>query len=186
MSDTIDMLVALHRQFQETGDYTSFSLEAKTYAPGCNIFSLLDYFFNKIPDNQKYAAVLNVYTMVAEDDNRRVVKYLKSVKPFMPDSMKATVGALADSNGIITVYRGGRESKDAARCISWTTSNDIAEFFAKRYLALNGGGQAVIYTGTIKPQDVIAYTDDRQEKEIVQYCGVKSIRIVKTIDRCGE
>ena len=190
MDDATNALIALQRHFREKGDYTSFTLNAKAYMPGYNIFSLLDYFFDKIPDSQKFAVVLDVYTITAENNNRRILKYLKAVKPLIPAEVKDIISALADSNGEIMVYRGGQKSKDASRRVSWTTSVDIAEFFAKRYLYYNGfrdgGGKAVVYTGVIKPQDVIAYTNGRKEKEIIQYCSVKRVQVVKTIDKLSE
>ncbi|GHV12229.1 hypothetical protein FACS1894219_04750 [Clostridia bacterium] len=184
MNDDVRQLLELDKYFKEDGDYTLFSLGVKTYMPHHNVFCVLDYFFNQIPDEQKHAAILNVYTMVAENNNRQILRYLRAVKPLIPIEMSDAILALADDTGNIKVYRGGVESKDPSRRISWTTSLEVADFFANRFSA-RSHGKAFIYQGTINTRDVFAYTDERKEKEIVQHCGVKGISVVRTIARYG-
>lgn len=67
----------------------------------------------------------------------------------------------------ITVYRAGLEGIDETPdFISWTTSLDVARFFQRRH---RGGS---IYRASIRPCDVIAYNDGRDEYEVLQYRGV--------------
>ena len=67
----------------------------------------------------------------------------------------------------ITVYRAGLESIDETPdYLSWTTSLEVARFFQRRH---RGGS---IYRASIRPCDVIAYNDGRDEYEVLQYRGV--------------
>ena len=75
----------------------------------------------------------------------------------------------------IEIYRAGAEPLDkAAYRISWTTSLDVAKCFHDRAVA-RLQPQRHIYKGVIKPEKIICYTDDRQEKEVMQYNSVKNI-----------
>ena len=73
----------------------------------------------------------------------------------------------------ITVYRAGEEElKKAPYRLSWTLDIDIAHFFLYEY---KGAHASHLYKATIKPCDVIAYTDDREEQEVLQYRYVYNI-----------
>lgn len=59
----------------------------------------------------------------------------------------------------IVIYRG--TTNDDYKALSWTLDENIAKFFANRW------GEGQIYEAKIKKQDVLAYFDSRNEKEIV-------------------
>jgi hypothetical protein len=66
----------------------------------------------------------------------------------------------------ITIYRGTRNTEPKSKLgLSWTTDYAQAEWFARRYGATDG----VIWTGTIKPEKVLAYIQGRGESEIVAH-----------------
>lgn len=65
--------------------------------------------------------------------------------------------------------------------MSWTLWRDVAEWFAERHEHYGQGTQH-LYKATISTDDVIAFTNARQEFEIIQYRGVKDI---EEIPRAG-
>lgn len=77
----------------------------------------------------------------------------------------------------ITVYRAGSEMPERAKYkISWSLSKDLLKPFIEFKKAL--GQDVRVYQGKIRPEDVIAYTDARAEKEILQYRNVKYVEVV--------
>lgn len=65
---------------------------------------------------------------------------------------------------VLTVYRGC-ENIDGLNGMSWTLSEDIAQFFANRYFKRSQNG--TIYQAKINKTDVICYINDREEQEII-------------------
>ena len=123
-------------------------------------------FYDNIPDKLKYDFATQAYTH--HGDNvptvRKAVRgALKYGKPTLPEELAAQEE--------ITVYRAGKEPPEKAKYrISWTTELQVALFFLKR-----GRHSIHLYKGKIKPEHIIAYTDDRSEKEIMQYRHVYDI-----------
>lgn len=69
------------------------------------------------------------------------------------------------------IYRGGGEDiNKAAYFLLWTLSQEMAEWFMKRHELTNPAPQH-LYWGIISADRVIAYINDREEFEIVQYRG---------------
>lgn len=63
-------------------------------------------------------------------------------------------------NNIFTIYRGGTPDG-----FSWSLSKDIAVWFALRFKAK--GWNSDVYAMDIKRGDVLWYTDEREEQEVV-------------------
>ena len=81
--------------------------------------------------------------------------------------MAETVQGLANSRGVITIFRGEcTESIPIKKAASWTIDKEVAEFFRRRYLFLTPG-ETKIYTAEVNPCNVIAYTNERKEKELI-------------------
>lgn len=72
--------------------------------------------------------------------------------------------AFNDLPDTLTIYRGYRH-KQFEKGISWTLSLKTAVWFAYRLSTL--GGKAMVVFGTCKKADVLGYTNDRQEQEII-------------------
>lgn len=73
----------------------------------------------------------------------------------------------------LEVFRAGEEPIEKAKYrISWTTDKAVALFFFSEWKHRHANH---IYRGWIRPEDVITYTDDRNEKEILQYGKVFDI-----------
>jgi hypothetical protein len=105
-----------------------------------------------------------------------MTKYLKSVKRFKPPDALDSIKNYINADGSIAIYHGGRIFKRADLIPSWTLSVDVAIWFAKRFLVLFGN--TVLYRGVIQSDDVIAYTNERNEQEIIQYKSVKNIEVI--------
>lgn len=77
----------------------------------------------------------------------------------------------------IIIYRAGEEDIDETQYkISWTLDIKVAEFFMYTWRSRHANA---IYKAKIKPDDVIAFTNERQEQEVMQFRGVYDIeRIV--------
>lgn len=78
---------------------------------------------------------------------------------------------LLDPSGTTTVYRGiavpkGEDPNEEAG-YSWTTDQPQAEWFARRFLGLEGRDVPMVLTGTVKNEHVMFCTDGRSEKEVV-------------------
>ena len=64
----------------------------------------------------------------------------------------------------ITVYRAGEETVDEAPArLSWTLDEEKARWFLREYI---GRHAQRLFRAHVRPCDVIAYTDDRDEKEV--------------------
>jgi hypothetical protein len=63
-----------------------------------------------------------------------------------------------------TAYRGCMQGFEAGR--SWTLSRAVAEFYAARFYCLFGSPRLVM-TSVISKRDVLFYTNERKEQEVV-------------------
>lgn len=76
----------------------------------------------------------------------------------------------------IIVYRAGEEDINQAKDrISWTLDVKTAEFFMNTWRSRHANA---MYKAKIKPCDVIAFTDERKEQEVLQFRGVYDIERV--------
>lgn len=75
----------------------------------------------------------------------------------------------------ITVYRAGEEPIEKAKYrISWTLDPDTARFFFSKW---RGRHAAAIYKAKIRPEDVTAYSNEREEYEVMQYGKVYDVEL---------
>lgn len=125
-------------------------------------------YFDEIPDELKYNFAIEAYTNHGDavPAVRHAVRNAKKYgRPNLPAAMAA-----ADH---ITIYRAGEEIITKCKYrISWTTNKDTALFFLNTYA---GRHASHLYKAKIKPADIIAYTNDRKESEIMQYMKVYDI-----------
>lgn len=125
-------------------------------------------FFDEIPDPLKYDFAIEAYTHHGDSVpavRKAVRRANRWGRPELPKELEAARE--------ITVYRAGEEPMEKAKYrLSWTTDVRVARFFLDTY----GGRHANhLYTGKIRPRHIIAYTDAREEKEIIQYGHVYDI-----------
>lgn len=125
-------------------------------------------FYDEIPDGLKYDFAISAY--IHHGDSIPAVR--KAVKGAAKYG-KADLPADLRDQETITIYRAGEE--DIRKCkyrISWTTDLEVAKFFFYDYI---GRHAAHLYKGQIKTSDIIAYNDERKEKEVMQYRKVFAI-----------
>jgi hypothetical protein len=80
---------------------------------------------------------------------------------FMTDEDRAAFAAMPDD---LTIYRGINDKGDPCG-FSWTLDISVAEKFARAWRR-NGEGGRLLHR-VVKKSDVFAYTDRRNEKEII-------------------
>ncbi len=147
-------------------------------------------YYKALPNNKKYDFAIEAYIynkgykipMI-----RNAIMHLRKYgKPKLPSRIA--------SKKIITVYRFGLENIDEAKYgISWTLSQKVAMWFMERYVHLNIGireygigglrttftykndGLLHLYQGKIENEKIIAYTNSREEFEIMQNKSVYDI-----------
>ena len=75
--------------------------------------------------------------------------------------------------GPFTLFRGvsGRGPKRRARGLSWTDDETRARWFAQRYASQFGN--PAVYRIVVPARDVLAFLDDRQEREFVIFPPTK-------------
>ena len=126
-------------------------------------------YYSQVPDELKYSLVTDLYICVGDSIPavRKALRgALKYGKPTLPPELEGM--------NEITVYRGGTENIGKATYrISWTLSREKAEWFADRNCL--AGFPYHLYKGVISRDKIIAYTDRREEQEIMQYRNVRKI-----------
>lgn len=148
-------------KWQEFIDLTLSVPELMPIAFDCGVY-------DAVPDELKYQFAIDAY--IHHGDEIPVVR--KAVREAARYGKAALPAELA-SRDAITVYRAGEEDITKAKYrISWTTDIKIAMFFLTEY---RGRHARFLYCGRIRPADIIAYCDDREEKEVMQYGKVFNI-----------
>lgn len=125
------------------------------------------YFYDDMPDEYRRGFVIGCYQHHG-DSIEECLEALRELRPCGCDDLPEECRNLAE----ITVYRAGEESVDEAKeCFSWTLDKGVACFFRDRF----PWQERRLYKAHIKPSDVIAYTDDRGEREVIQYMSVYDV-----------
>lgn len=152
-------------QYRAAGDWAGFIRTALV------VFELLPAAFEhyqEIPDSMKYDFAIQAY--IHHGDSipavRKAVRQCRKYgRPELPKDLQGKEQ--------ITIYRAGEEPLEKSKYrISWTTDRKIADFFLNEYLNKHA---RYLYRGQIRAADIIAYVDDREEKEVLQYRKVFDI-----------
>lgn len=151
-----------HRQAGRWNEFVSMALSIYEVMP--EAFE----FYDDVPDDLKYSFAIEAYQHHG-DKIPAVRKAVRQAHKYGKPDLPADLAAV----DTITVYRAGEEPITKAKYrISWTTSIETARFFLETYI---GRHATHLYRGKIRPADVIAYTNDRNENEIMQYRKVFDI-----------
>ncbi len=106
-----------------------------------------------------------------------VRKYVRMAKAFMPPEKRIPAKWL--DKPTIEVFRAGTETADKAKHqISWTTDIEVAQWFYDRSTK-HFGRPCHLYRATICPEEIIWYTNDREEKEVLQYGSVRNVTEIR-------
>lgn len=126
-----------------------------------------------------YRLILSVYTMDGYNFPRSLIIKMKSASSAIQDEERLNGIVAGDP---VTVYRASiTTDKQAVRNeISWTTNYDVAVFFAyKEQLRIDDWFDEEleplhIWKAEIPRNKIIAYTNDREEYEVIQHRGVQN------------
>ena len=129
-------------------------------------------YYNDIPSSMRRSFALGCYSNHGDSvpGCRKAVRELErnGINELPPEYANQT---------FITVYRAGEEPINKAKFrLSWTLSYEVAKTF--RY-ELRSRHANDIFRAKIRPCDVIAYLDDRNEQEVIQYRKVFDVEIVE-------
>ncbi|ODR36275.1 hypothetical protein [Eisenbergiella tayi] len=155
------------------GNYSVLTMLGNTPLDGLTSIEALQYCYDLLPDNVKYEIVVEIYTM-AKGSLENMKKYVRDIRKYRPSNYLEELPEKTQLLDLIPVYRGGCEDISKAACsLSWTLSRNTAEWFYNRYCIC--GQSPNLYKGVIKPDDIISYTNGRNEMEILQYRKVRQI-----------
>ena len=118
-----------------------------------------------------YRCIIDTYTNDGYRFPKRIMMKAKNIAPAIDPAER--FGDLAECD-IVTVYRAtntpiGKVHND----LSWTTSKNVAIWFG--YRCTERIAPLHIYTGTIERDKIIAFTNERNEFEVIQHGNVKGI-----------
>ena len=154
-----------------TGEWEDFSIKVQVmYETMPEAFY---YFYEDMPEEYRHDFVVSCYQSHGDslEDCREA---LRELPPNGLEELPEEYRNLAE----LTVYRAGEEPIDEAEgYFSWTLDESVARFFKDRFPF----EKRHLYRAHIKPSDVIAYTDDREEKEVIQYMSVYDVEEMETL-----
>ena len=141
-------------------------------------------YYDRIPDEMKFDFVTSLYTHNGDgcaNIRKALLEIRKYGDPKLPDWVK--------DKDVITIYRGSNSGiRRAADAISWTTEKDVAEWFANRFIRVGKKGH--VYEAKIKVDDILSYTNERLEREVMQYRKVFGVHEIPfepgRVDRIPE
>lgn len=127
-------------------------------------------YYDAVPDEHRYDFLIDLY-MHGGDRVPAIRREIRKLNRYGAAKLPEEF----DGQDEITVYRAGDEpvSKAPYR-LSWTTDRSFAEWFMG-YSGTRKGCAMHLYKAVIKRGKVLAYTDMREEKEVLQYRGVRNV-----------
>ena len=143
-----------------------------------NSLDFLRYFYDALSAVDRYRVTVDTYSGNGYNFPKDLIIGLKKCKPLDYLENLPTEYTKVES---ITVYRASQTPPDGKleNEISWTTCRGVAEWFLERYDRNNT--VAYLYSGDICKQDIIAFTNDREECEIIQHGDVRNIRLLEEL-----
>lgn len=155
--------LAYKGRWEEFSDYAQGHYEVMPEAFSC--------FYEYMPQEYRRDFVIGCY----EHHGDHVLPCREHLKRLPKNGLQELPEEYA-SLGEMTVYRAGYEEVDEApSALSWTWDERVARFFLDEYVKRHA---RYLYRAKIKPCDVIAYTDGREEHEVLQYMGVYDVEVI--------
>lgn len=132
----------------------------------------LAYYYNAMTPEDRYYATLDTYTTDGYCFPKRLIIGLKKIKP--ADYLKELPPEYADKDEL-TVYRASlnEAGRGVQTELSWTIKKEVAEHFQQ--MNTTKGLSSCIYKGIIRQKDIIAFSNCREEFEVIQHNSVKDI-----------
>ena len=137
---------------------------------------VVDHFirhYDEIPKNQIGKILCNLYTSREYILNKLDIDIIK--KTFSGYNVSRIPSDKINDNNLITIYRGQTyASTPLQEALSWSLDKSVARWFANRF---NSNGK--IYKGKVKLQDVMLYTNSRNEQEVlVEFKDIKDVEVI--------
>ena len=172
-------------KYRRENDYSMLPIEFGNMEFDSRLYTAIEVLYweyPNIPEHQKYQVVMDVFTNL-KVAHHMPIKMILDMKKYRPDYILEPLKELADPDGNITIYHGTSVKEEKPHLsVSWTLNRERAEFYARDYWLSRGRAMSesqvefyYIYTGTININNVIYYTNRRQDFEIVQHGKVKNI-----------
>lgn len=129
---------------------------------------------------------LNHYQEIDKDQIQEVLNYLYVDREYVLEKLPIEliksifkgygVEKLNNYDNEIIIYRGQTDnSTNLKNALSWTLNFDTAKFFATRFQS-----KGIIYKASIKKEDIIMYTNDREEYEILtDFKNIKNLKVIR-------
>lgn len=162
--------------FDENTDFSKFFgyFGSHSYDDMPSRAEILHDFWDYIPSSQKYDLFVTTYILMHSTCTERwLTNLIREIRNYKPQDVKDFLYSHADDKGVLTVYRGSDNEVNPKLSYSWSLSKDVAAKFARNVARC--GREAYLYTACIKAEDASAYTDDREEQEIIQVQKVFNI-----------
>ena len=125
--------------------------------------------------------IIGVYTNDGYSFPKKMIQLAKRLAPLVPEDHR--LQGLPTEN-TITVWRGTYIiNPDCGRllrpCVSWTTDKTMAIWFANRINSpYSKNGKGGVWEATIPRKKIIAFTQARNESEVLQHMNVHNPRIL--------
>lgn len=111
-------------------------------------------------------ALIDAFIDSRTNNHQWPARELEALFQFADRERLRAAGNRLPNPGPFTLYRGvaGRAPSRRVRGLSWTSSFDRAKWFAQRWPEL---GDPAVYRAIVAEEDVLFYTNDRNEEEYV-------------------
>ena len=122
-----------------------------------------------------YRTIIDHYTSHGYNYPKKIMMKAKRIAPNIPDSERYHDLPRTKE---VTVYRATASRLEQAKNeISWTINKDVAIWFAYKSNDIHSSifSGLHVYQGIINYDKIIAYTNDRNECEVMQYRNVRNI-----------
>ncbi|WPS85385.1 HD domain-containing protein (plasmid) [Brevibacillus halotolerans] len=171
----------------ERKDYDKISMIAEDNAK----VLLFNKMYWLISDEVKYDLYKEIYRLLDYGHSQIDKAIQQDVWSHQPVEKKIEVGQLLDEDyqdDMLTVYRGeGSQSTPYNQAMSWTTSFNVACFFATR---ISSDLQSKIYRARVKKENVLDYDNSRNEKEVIVFPDhledAEQVQMPLLLDEWGE
>ena len=157
----------LNKIFAE-GDWKSFCNQVLAYPESMPIAFM---FYDQMPEEYRRDFVVGCY----EHRGDSFPACRQALRGLKKNGINELPKKYRDKEYITVSRAGEEEMTKAPYLLSWSISRKVAEFFLNEYIGQHAN---YLYLAKIRPCDVIAYTNERKEQEILQYRKVYDIQIL--------
>ena len=131
------------------------------------------YIDDFIDESIVYNMIIQCYLYNGYNFPKQIMLKAKQLSRFIPDNIRCTD---LPKTKEVTIYRATASTAEQAKKeISWTINKDVGIWFAYRFHEAESMPDLHLYQGLIDYDKIIAYTNDRNEYEVIQHRNVRDI-----------